>query len=784
MKKGHLWIAVLISMTLAAMAFWAIPAAAQEVTAGVWTPMCSGDCPHPAGRGYAAMAFDPASQTTVMFGGFSGPLGFSRETWVWFGSRWAKIAPPVSPAGGYPVMAGDLSAGNVVLLEHTGRTWLWDGLPKRWEAQNPTVTPARRGVTTRKMAYDRATGNVILADTDQGGWFETWTWDGTTKTWTKLAPITSPPPRSYPSLSHMPGSGEVVLFGGYISNGTVVNDTWVWDGANNTWVKREPLVSPGARLGHMSTNHDDLGGILMFGGWIPADAWLYDGTTWLPQAVGPRSRDHHVMSYDPVHRQAVMFGGFDMPGGICNFCGLDETWTFGAQPAAPPTPIPDAPSNLTAAPGDGLVRLNWTAPSNNGSAITNYQIYRGNTSGAETLLATIGNQTTYDDVAATAGSTYYYKVAAMNSGGEGPQSNEASATVIVDTTPPQTTITGAPTSLSNSTSASFSFVSSEPASTFQCRLDSSAFSACTSPKSYNTLSQGAHTFAVAATDASGNADQTPASYSWTVDTSAPETTITSGPASLTNQSTASFSFSSNESGSSFDCRLDGATFSSCSSPKSYSGLTDGGHTFEVRAKDPANNVDLTPASQSWSIDTSAPAAPSLISPANESSTSNAKPTFDWSDIPDPSGVVYHIQIDNSGSSFPSPEVSQSGLTASSFTPPTSLAIGTYSWRVRATDGAGNGTWSSVFTVTITTPPGSIAGKVTDGATKKAISGATVNCGTAGTATSATDGSYSITGIAPGSYTCTASATGHKSASKTITVKSGSTTTLNFALRKG
>lgn len=85
------------------------------------------------------------------------------------------------------------------------------------------------------------------------------------------------------------------------------------------------------------------------------------------------------------------------------------------------------------------------------------------------------------------------------------------------------------------------------------------------------------------------------------DVTPPETSVDSGPASTVTETAASFEFSSSESGSTFECRLDGAAFSSCTSPKSYSGLAVGDHVFEVRATDAAGNTDSTPASHAWTI---------------------------------------------------------------------------------------------------------------------------------------------------------------------------------------
>src|SRR5437763_3442387 len=105
-------------------------------------------------------------------------------------------------------------------------------------------------------------------------------------------------------------------------------------------------------------------------------------------------------------------------------------------PPPPPTP-PSAPTNLVATAGNAQVGLTWQAPaSNGGSPITNYRIYRGTSSNGETLKATIGNVLTYTDTSVTNGVTYYYQVSALNNVGEGPRSNEASATPTAPATPP------------------------------------------------------------------------------------------------------------------------------------------------------------------------------------------------------------------------------------------------------------------------------------------------------------------------------------------------------------
>jgi len=103
-----------------------------------------------------------------------------------------------------------------------------------------------------------------------------------------------------------------------------------------------------------------------------------------------------------------------------------------------------------------------------------------------------------------------------------------------DTTPPDTSLSSQPSSPANSTSASFSFASTEAGSTFECQMDNGGYSACTSPRSY-TLTDGGHTFCVKATDSAGNTDSAPECYLWTIDTINTGTTapdITASPTTL------------------------------------------------------------------------------------------------------------------------------------------------------------------------------------------------------------------------------------------------------------
>jgi hypothetical protein len=185
----------------------------------------------------------------------------------------------------------------------------------------------------------------------------------------------------------------------------------------------------------------------------------------------------------------------------------------------------------------------------------------------------------------------------------------------IDTTAPTTSISSGPPSLSNSRSAEFAFSSDESGASFECALDGAAFASCTPPQHYSGLADGTHMFGVRATDLAGNTGA-PATYPWTIDAPAPTTTIDSGPLVVSNSPSATFAFSSTESGATFQCALDGAAFASCASPQAYSGLADGTHAFQVEASD-ATGKTGAPASYSWTIatvvpDTTPPAAVGVL----------------------------------------------------------------------------------------------------------------------------------------------------------------------------
>ena len=97
--------------------------------------------------------------------------------------------------------------------------------------------------------------------------------------------------------------------------------------------------------------------------------------------------------------------------------------------SATPATTPGSPAGLTVTPGHSRATLSWTAPaSDGGSALTSYRVYDGTTAGFQDgTAATTSTGTSVTVTRLTDGTTYYFRVAAVNAVGEGPPSEEASA---------------------------------------------------------------------------------------------------------------------------------------------------------------------------------------------------------------------------------------------------------------------------------------------------------------------------------------------------------------------
>jgi fibronectin type 3 domain-containing protein len=142
---------------------------------------------------------------------------------------------------------------------------------------------------------------------------------------------------------------------------------------------------------------------------------------------------------------ATTFVHSELTNGVRYYYTISAVTAIGEGPRSPtvfatPLSVPSAPSELTAVGGAKSITLTWTAPSDGGTAVTGYKIYRGSASGGESLLKLIGPNTTYVDPGLPDNMLYYYKIRAINSQGDGPISSEVSARTIDKPGAPQNVI--------------------------------------------------------------------------------------------------------------------------------------------------------------------------------------------------------------------------------------------------------------------------------------------------------------------------------------------------------
>ena len=243
-------------------------------------------------------------------------------------ATWTRVSPATSP----PVrdsasMAYDSATGSVVLFgganggSDLNDTWTFNGVT--WTRLSPSTSPPARAYAS--MAYDPATGKIVLfgGSGNSGDLSDTWTFDGTN--WTELSTTARPPARDSASFAYDAATGKIVLFGGE-GNGGNLGDTWTFDGTN--WTQLSPPASPPARWYSAMAYDPATADVVLFGGsgngGDLSDTWTFDGTTWteLSTATRPPARDSASIAYDPTTGHLIMFGGEASSG------DLSDTWTF------------------------------------------------------------------------------------------------------------------------------------------------------------------------------------------------------------------------------------------------------------------------------------------------------------------------------------------------------------------------------------------------------------------------------------------------------------------------
>src|SRR5260370_5033371 len=230
-----------------------------------------------------------------------------------------------------------LDTGNYPsFLSFINETWVFNatGTPD-WTNTGATLVDANGplpGRTDMVMSFDG--GGVMVygctgASSTDGVFQDSWTYDGASPTvWTKQAPATVPFGRYKAEACYLAGTG-VVMFGGAIANGQLLNETWVYSSGNWAQVSTPNTVAgtPNARVGHVMAASTTQ--IILFGGRGTNsqfnDTWKYTtagGWVKLSPTGTPSIRSESCMSWDSTNSVFVLFGGQN------EYNYLNETWTF------------------------------------------------------------------------------------------------------------------------------------------------------------------------------------------------------------------------------------------------------------------------------------------------------------------------------------------------------------------------------------------------------------------------------------------------------------------------
>jgi len=364
-----------------------------EFDGTTWTKVASG----PPASLDLAIAYDAKNNEMVAY------LGNTNQTWTYDGTTWTNRMPSVGPNVQEPVMAYVPALERVVMFggvqqnqSITGRMYVWDGSPgvKNWVLRGPYDTVKRKDHALaedgrgRLFMYGGCTSasttmcSSTLEDTqfyDGTNWFEERTpppavhvattyangkivrfgggtaaaqpitpadtWELTRRGWQKFsdgpAADDSPPPLYGARMVYDDRRDQLVLFGGIQAGNVVDGRTWLRTGS--TWTTVMPTPSPPGRILPSMAFDQARGVTVMFGGLdlngFVGGTWLWNGSTWSSVTAGPSARVGAAMAYDRENELVVLFGGFYPSGTNDVWVWNGTAWTeltnrVGPQPLA------------------------------------------------------------------------------------------------------------------------------------------------------------------------------------------------------------------------------------------------------------------------------------------------------------------------------------------------------------------------------------------------------------------------------------------------------------------
>jgi hypothetical protein len=215
-----------------------------------------------------AMAYDPQSESVVLFGG-GGPAGLNNRTWEFSGGNWSELNTTIAPPAGAGLMVYDSAAGYLLLFAGggpnvTNGTWTFEN--GTWTDLSISIEPPYAA----SMAYDPALRAAVayIGGFPQGNY----TWLFQNGSWENVTTAASPDAQSDVTISYDPLSQSMLLFGGFGSAGQYLGQTWAYNGS--TWTRLHSSNSPSPRVG-AAMAYDALDGLTLLVGGLNSEAWAF-----------------------------------------------------------------------------------------------------------------------------------------------------------------------------------------------------------------------------------------------------------------------------------------------------------------------------------------------------------------------------------------------------------------------------------------------------------------------------------------------------------------------------
>ena len=300
----------------------------------------------PTPREYPAMAYDSINHLGVVFGGGTFNQTYN-DIWTYnvIHDEWIKKAPLISPSPRSGSAITYDSQNNVVMLfgglEENGPiwindTWIYNLTSDTWTNMSPVISPPSSRGLIYKMAYDShqnvcivfGGGSNIPPYAEAG----TWTYSVKENKWTEHETNITPLARAASSMVYDESINSIILFGGSRFQ-QPLNDTWILNPENYSWIQQWPSSAPSPRDSHAMVYDSNRGKSILFGGRGDSpsvETWSYDSrnNSWLQlnPLIAPLSREGHQMIYDTSAKAIILFGGLDHNNNSQPLS--NETWTY------------------------------------------------------------------------------------------------------------------------------------------------------------------------------------------------------------------------------------------------------------------------------------------------------------------------------------------------------------------------------------------------------------------------------------------------------------------------